>query len=1144
MFSLTKLRFVPARLRYALASRTTAKPRSRRKWVRLTLEGLEDRLTPSTLTVTSAADDGSAGTLRAALATANTDAAHGISDTINFAQNLVGATIVLTQGQLELSGVGGKITIDGSGLSTPVTISGNHASRVFQVDSGVQSEVDNLTITAGSTGGDGGAIASSGSLTISNSNFSGNSAASEGGAIASWADLTVSGSTFNANTAEGRGGAIVSLAGNVTISQSTFSDNTVPGFGGGAIAIGGANTVFTVSDSTFKGNSGFGGAILCGNAAISGCTFDQNTGSGAGAIDCGGTVSVSNSTFTGNSVDYGAGAIENTGALTVSNSTFSDNSHAAIGSSGNSATVTISNSNFMGNYNPGGYGGAIANTYGLMTLIDTTISGTGGGYGIYSNGGTLTVNQCDISSNPGGGIWNNGGNASVSDSTISDNSGGINNFGGSFSIVNSTLAGNSATVGAAIYNFGTLSISDCSLTGNSATLDGGAIYNSVYYSLVGQLTVTDCTFLGNSAGRAGGAIGNVGTATISNCSITGGSAWVGAGIDNEGTAIVSASTITDNSVAGLGGGGGGIANSGTLTITDSTLDRNSSFFTFDGVDYGGSFPGGGAVRNGGTLTIINSTLADNRASVIGGAIFNQGPLSILSSTLAGNSAGTGGGIELDFYNSTPIDQMQIVNTIIADNTGTDPDVAGTVTSLGYNLIGVSDGSGGWIGTDLTGTSGSPLDPLLAPLGNYGGPTQTIALLPGSPALDAGNPNDTSSDQRGVAVQNGRRDIGAFESHGFTLTASGGSGQATLINAAFANPLVATVTANDPIEPVAGGQVTFSVQPASNGAGATLGSPNPAPIGSNGQASITATANGIDGSYAVSAGVGDANVSFNLTNLLPIVAQGVTFSATAGAPFSGTVATFTSGTPGATAGLFSATITWGDGSVSIGTIAGSNGSFTVQGSHTYAAANSYAVTVAITQANTTATANSTANVVNLGQSVQAGQSATIGFWANNNGQALIDSFNGGSNSTTLADWLASSFPDMYGANAGADNLTGDTNAQVVAFYLSLDDQSGMKLDAQVLATALNVYATTQSLGGSAAAAYGFTVSAYGLGADSQNVGSNGSAFGVPNSTTLNVYQLLLVVDMQAKNGVLYNGETSLESEADNVFTSINEEGHLN
>ena len=103
-----------------------------------------------------------------------------------------------------------------------------------------------------------------------------------------------------------------------------------------------------------------------------------------------------------------------------------------------------------------------------------------------------------------------------------------------------------------------------------------------------------------------------------------------------------------------------------------------------------------------------------------------------------------------------------------------PDViGGTFTSQGHNLIGKTDGSSGWVGSDLTGTIASPLNPLLAPLGNYGGPTQTMALLPGSPAIDAGNNalavdangNPLDYDQRGTGfprIVGGTVDIGAFE----------------------------------------------------------------------------------------------------------------------------------------------------------------------------------------------------------------------------------------------------------------------------------------------------------------------------------------------------------------------------------------------
>jgi hypothetical protein len=168
---------------------------------------------------------------------------------------------------------------------------------------------------------------------------------------------------------------------------------------------------------------------------------------------------------------------------------------------------------------------------------------------------------------------------------------------------------------------------------------------------------------------------------------------------------------------------------------------------------------------------------------------------------------------------------------------------------------------------------------------------------------------------------------------------------------------------------------------------------------------------------------------------------------------------------------------------------------------------------------------------------------IGFWHNKNGQALIDSFNGGPSSTALANWLALTFPNLYGAGAGANNLTGKTNLQVAAFYQSLWALQNDQPDVEVLATALNVYATTASLGGAQGAAYGFHVTAQGLGARSLNVWDAGPAFGVANGTVLNVYQLLERANDRAVNGVLYNGDAHLRDLAEDLFDRLNRAGGI-
>jgi hypothetical protein len=275
---------------------------------------------------------------------------------------------------------------------------------------------------------------------------------------------------------------------------------------------------------------------------------------------------------------------------------------------------------------------------------------------------------------------------------------------------------------------------------------------------------------------------------------------------------------------------------------------------------------------------------------------------------------------------------------------------------------------------------------------------------------------------------------------------------------------------------------------------------------------------------------------------PLSATAVNISATAGAPFSGPVATFTNVSPNTIP--YTAVIDWGDGSTSACSISVSGSSLTVTGSHTYADPKSYSVSVQISNPNTmTAKVTDTATVTSLGQGVVKGLAAGIGFWHNSNGQALLTSLNGGASATALSAWLAATFPNLYGANAGSNNLSGKSNAQVAAYFLSLFNLAGTKVQAQVLATALNVYASTSSLGGNAAAAYGFSVSATGLGACSYNVGSDGAAFGVANNTTCNVYQLLLAVNRKAVNGVLYNGTSTLQAQAADLFNALNQAGSI-
>jgi hypothetical protein len=404
--------------------------------------------------------------------------------------------------------------------------------------------------------------------------------------------------------------------------------------------------------------------------------------------------------------------------------------------------------------------------------------------------------------------------------------------------------GKTAGNGGGLYNLGTATLTNCTVSGNSASTQGGGLMSR------GTASLTNCTVSGNSAGFGGGVYGVRGVTTLTNCTVSGNSA-LGLGLGGGGgglgffanTTALTNCTISGNSSLGTYGSGGGLQPAyGTTTLTNCTISGNSA-----------TYNGGGLANYGDNTTLTNCTISGNSSGLIGGGVgANSGTTRLVNCTVSGNSAVTGGGV----YNRSSYGYgyggtVAVGNTIVAGNTASTsgPDVLGTITSAGHNLVGATDGSSGWVGSDRTGSAAVPLNPMLAPLGNYGGPTQTMPLLPGSPAIDAGTSTGAPAfDQRGQG-RVGAVDIGAFESRGFTLTVTSGADQATDIATAFSALLVVTVTANNPGEPVVGGRVTFT--PPESGASAAI-SGSPATISAAGTASVSATANGFAGRYTVSA----------------------------------------------------------------------------------------------------------------------------------------------------------------------------------------------------------------------------------------------------------------------------------------------------
>jgi len=287
----------------------------------------------------------------------------------------------------------------------------------------------------------------------------------------------------------------------------------------------------------------------------------------------------------------------------------------------------------------------------------------------------------------------------------------------------------------------------------------------------------------NGFAASGGGIANHGILTVNHSIVQGniashparcvlGCHGRGGGIYNDGRLIVNNSTVTGNAASvsngclgGCGADGGGITNSlGTVTLNNSTVSNNMAFYW----RRGGS---GGGIQNSGTVNLNNSTVANNSAVggvASGGGIDNSSTsltaaiLQINNSTISGNFASyQGGGIENYSASAT------IQNSIVANSSG--GNCSGAITSKGYNVS--SDGTCRLSGPgDMHNT-----DPLLGPLQNNGGPTQTMALLPGSPAIDAGNPSGCTdgqghllkTDQRGMPRPDkediGGCDMGAYES---------------------------------------------------------------------------------------------------------------------------------------------------------------------------------------------------------------------------------------------------------------------------------------------------------------------------------------------------------------------------------------------
>jgi fibronectin-binding autotransporter adhesin len=780
----------------------------------------------------------------------------GTAATITFAPTVFAApqTIALTAGPLVLGGTGDLLTIDGPAAGLTIDAGGNN--RVVQIDSGVTAALSGLTITGGSAGV-GGGLASLGTIMLADCTVSGNSA-DLGGGLWNGGTATLVDCTIVGNTASYGGG--ISNDGTATITDCIVSGNSA-NYGGGVYDKGTA----TLTDCTISGNSASNrGGGVCGGVpydvattlSLTACTVSANSaGTGGGVFLFGrpyydvqatiGDTIVAGNTAS-NAPDF-AGAISTDLGDNLIGDGDGTSGFTAAGDQVGTATSPIDPLLApLGNYGgptqtmallPGssaiGKGVAIpgiaTDQRGLSldaprpdigafqsTLVVNTTSDSG--YGLLSPPGELSLRQAiGLADFLGGTQTITFDPAAFATAQTIALTGGQLELSGTGGLLTIDGPSSGLTIDAGensrvfvVDSGATAAISGLALTGGSVSRGFGAGLENL-----GTVTVTDCTISGNSdsLGRGGG-LANGGTATLVDCTINGNSAGDGGGVYNNGTVTLTGCTISGNSA---NDDGGGVYNNGTATLTDCTISGNLAN------------AGGGLWNYDGTATLANSTISGNSAYA-GGGVNAYGPLTLTACTVSGNSAAIGGGV---YLLNGQISRSTVGDTIVAGNVAAQgSDIAGAVTTdLGHNLIGG--------------------DPLLAPLGNYGGPTQTMALLPGSPAIGQGvTVPGITTDERGLALDSPQPDIGALQSQGFIFTpVSGSSSQSAPIGSAFANPLAVTVTAKNSVEPVAGGNVSFAAP--SSGASAVLSS-STATIGSNGVATITATANYEAGSFNVTA----------------------------------------------------------------------------------------------------------------------------------------------------------------------------------------------------------------------------------------------------------------------------------------------------
>lgn len=449
----------------------------------------------------------------------------------------------------------------------------------------------------------------------------------------------------------------------------------------------------------------------------------------------------------GRSPDYGGAVfIESTGVLTMNNDQVADSTSGSTGGGFlNGGALTLNGVTVSGN-TANGFGGGIFNDATASLFIMNGGSVTSNSPTGIENEGTATLNNVNISNNLVYGL-SNLGSSTLNNVTITGNRNGIFNYDVTSVVVmnGGTISGNknSYVGGAGINSIGPLTLNYVNISGNSTPTgtgnNGGGIWLAIATS-----TLTGVTLDSNQAGDSGGGIFITGGTVVTmtnvilsrNTAANGGGVFLGpdTGSTAQANVHMAGVSITGNH-ADYGAGIYEQLASGSIELRGTTLSENTA-----------TTNGGAIDLETGPLSIFNSTLSGNSATGFGGAIYQSVDMAAVTNvTISGNSAAHGGGI----WGASIVN-----NTIVA-------------SSSSSNNCGQAIGGTGNLSDDAScgfGSGREGVNPLLLPLGNYGGPTQTMVPLPASPAIDAAiDAACLATDQRGLPRPVGLHcDVGAAE----------------------------------------------------------------------------------------------------------------------------------------------------------------------------------------------------------------------------------------------------------------------------------------------------------------------------------------------------------------------------------------------